>query len=344
MNIELSDRSQLLMKMLVERYIKDGQPVGSKALSDSTALTVSPATIRNTMKQLEDLGLIKSPHTSAGRVPTEQGYRFYVDSILNIQPFNENAFESLQNQLDENDNHDTVVQKASSLLSELTQMAGVVMVPKPQSIALRQVEFMPLEGNQILAVLVINNQEIQNRIISTDKQYSRSELEQAANYLNMHFAGKDIAQMGQALKGELLETKSEMNHLMELVVQFTGQVTQQQDQQEQVIVDGQANLIGNQGLNDMEKLKQLFDAFQQKTDIMHLLDRCVDGDGVQIFIGHESGYEPLDKCSVVTAPYSIEGETLGVLGVIGPTRMSYERVVPVVDMTAKIVSSALAGK
>lgn len=343
MNIELNNRSQMLMKMIVERYIREGQPVASKALSQDLALSVSPATVRNVMKQLEDLGLICSPHTSAGRVPTELGYRFYVDTMLNVQPLQGKLIEEFRHELSGAQDSKTVVHRASSLLSEFTHMAGVVMVPRQETRSLRQIEFLPLSGNQLLAILVINNKEVQNKVITTDRQYTPDELSKAANYLNQHFAGKDIREMCQALQQEMTEDQEAINNLMDLMVSFTGQVAQE-DKEEDLVVEGQANLIGEEGISSVDKLKQLFDAFSRKRDIAHLLDRCVQANGVQIFIGQESGYEPLGDCSVVTAPYHLGGESIGVLGVIGPTRMSYDRVVPVVDLTAKLLSAALSNE
>lgn len=345
MNIDLNTRSQQLMKSLVERYIEDGQPVGSKTLSEDKALAVSSATIRNVMKQLEDHGLIRSPHTSAGRVPTEAGYRFYVDTMLHTQPVQQPMQQEIQTELAceaGKGGAQQVVQRASSLLSNMTQMAGVVMVSKQESVSLRQIEFLPLDGHQILAILVVNNQEVQNRIINTERRYERKELEQAANYLNSNFSGKNIKDMCRSIHQELLNTQSEVNQLMELVVKVTGQIEGVDSASEGLLVEGQSNLIGGAGMSDMGQLKRLFDAFSEKRDIAHLLDSCANGDGVQIYIGHESGYEPLGDCSVITAPYNVEGEAMGVLGVIGPTRMSYERVVPMVDVTAKMVSSALS--
>lgn len=342
MDINLNERSQQLMKNLVERYIADGQPVGSKTLSSDTSLSVSPATIRNVMKQLEDLGLIRSPHTSAGRVPTELGYRFYVDTMLNVQPMKQPRVKAIQAELlKKAGGNQQLVQKASSLLSEMTQMAGVVMTAKQDAVCLRQIEFLPLDGNQVLAILVVNNKEVQNRIITTERRYSESELTRAANYLTRTFSGKQIQEMAAALHKELINTQSEVNQLMELMVKVSGSI-EGSGKDDALLVEGQSNLIGGSGLDSMDKLKRLFDAFSEKRDIAHLLEGCSKGDGVQIFIGQESGYEPLGDCSVVTAPYSVDGDTVGVLGVIGPTRMNYERIVPVVDVTARLVGAALS--
>jgi heat-inducible transcriptional repressor len=262
--------------------------------------------------------------------------------MLSMQPVKKPMAQEIQEELAGQAGSQQVVQKASSLLSDMTQMAGVVMVPKQESASLRQIEFLPLEGNQVLAILVVNNQEVQNRIISTERRYSRAELEQAASYLTTHFSGRHIKDMCRSIHEELLNTQSEVNQLMELVVKVTGQIEEVDTGSDDLLVQGQSNLIGGSGMEDMGQLRRLFDAFSEKRDIAHLLDSCTNGDGVQIYIGHESGYEPLGDCSVVTAPYSVEGETMGVLGVIGPTRMDYERVVPVVDLTAKLLSSALS--
>ncbi|MGM0562698.1 MAG: heat-inducible transcriptional repressor HrcA [Pseudomonadota bacterium] len=345
MDIKVDERAQMLMKLLVERYISDGQPVGSKTLSQALESRVSSATVRNVMKQLEDLGLLISPHTSAGRVPTELGYRFYVDTMIHVEPLEREMAQTLTSELARHSQSGTdnklLMQKASSLLSELTQMAGVVMLPRQASQSLSRIEFLPLKPGQVLAVLIVNNQQVQNRILTTERDYNAEELQWAANYLNQHFCGCDLQEMGKRLQDQMAQDQRDINHVMDLMVRFSGEVGIDSDTEE-VMLQGEANLIGDSGIDNTQKLKQLFDAFSKKRDIAHLLDRCAQGDGLQIFIGRESGYEPFDNCSLVTAPYQSEGDSIGVLGVIGPTRMAYERVIPVVDFTARLLS--LAGR
>lgn len=341
----LDERAQRLLKALVDLYIRDGQPVGSRTLSRDSGLELSPATIRNVMADLEDMGLIHSPHTSAGRLPTVKGYRLFIDTMLTVEPLESKRIDELKRQLDPNLSSKALMQSATSTLSNLTHLAGVIMIPKASSTALRHLEFLPLSNSRVLVILVINEKEVQNLIINVDRDYSESELQQAANYINAHFLGMDLGSMRDVLKGELKKNQAELSGLMKLVVEMSHKVLDfNPDIDEELLVEGQANLMGVEDLSDIEKLKQLFEAFQKKRDILHLLDRCHDGDGVQIFVGQESGYDPLGDCSVVTAPYEASGEVLGVLGVIGPTRMAYERVIPMVDVTARLLSAALNPK
>lgn len=338
----LNERAQHLLKVLVERYIRDGQPVGSRALAREAGLDLSAATVRNVMADLEELGYLRSPHTSAGRVPTVCGYRFFVNSLLNVKPLHNQEVEDLRRQLDPHQTVVDLVQSVSSLLSAITQLAGVVMVPRRESTTLRQVEFLPLSNDRVLAILVVNEREVQNRIIRTQRVYTSAELTQAANYLNAQFAGRDIYQVRAALLQEVHLTRETMNRLMQTVLEVAGQAfAVDLAQAEDYVLAGQTNLMGFAELGDREKLRQLFEAFNRKRDILHLLDQCMGAEGVQIFIGEESGFDVLEACSVVTAPYSVGGKVLGVLGVIGPTRMAYGRVIPIVDVTAKLLASAL---
>lgn len=338
---ELNDRAQLLLKNLVERYIRDGQPVGSRTLSRETGLDLSAASIRNVMADLEDMGLIHAPHTSAGRIPTIKGYRLFVDSLLTIQPLGKAQVQAMQQRIGSSDDPEHLLATASRQLSEVTSMAGVVMVPKRKLIALRQVEFLPLSHNRVLVILVVNEQEVQNRIIQTRRNYSASELQQIANYLNAVCAGRDLRQARQALLGEMDDTRSHMNQLMADAVQMAQHIFTEDEQSGDYLLDGQTNLMSYEEMANLDKLRKLFDAFNQKRDILQLLDQAVDADGVQLFIGDESGYEVLDECSVVTSPYQVEGEVMGVLGVIGPTRMAYDRVIPIVDVTAQLLGASL---
>ncbi|MGM0594328.1 MAG: heat-inducible transcriptional repressor HrcA [Pseudomonadota bacterium] len=338
---ELNDRAQLLLKNLVERYIREGQPVGSRTLSRETGLELSAASIRNVMADLEDMGLIHAPHTSAGRIPTIKGYRLFVDSLLTIDPLDKRQVQALQQRIGSSSDPDALLATASRQLSEVTAMAGVVMVPKRKLVALRQVEFLPLSHNRVLVILVINEQEVQNRIIQTKRDYSAAELQQIANYLNQVCAGRDLRQARQALLGEMDAARSHMNQLMADAVQMAQDIFVPDEQGGDYLLEGQTNLMSYDEMANLDKLRKLFDAFNQKRDILQLLDQALHADRVQLFIGEESGYEVLDECSVVTSPYRIDGEVMGVLGVIGPTRMAYDRVIPVVDVTAQLLSASL---
>lgn len=336
-----------MLKTLVSRYIKEGQPVGSRTLSRDCSLDLSPATIRNVMADLEDLGLIISPHTSAGRVPTVQGYRLFVDSLIQVQPVEIEERLRLRQQLLEPTeyNSQSLLSQASALLADTTHLAGVVMLPRQEVQTLRHVEFLSLSGKRVLVILVINETNVQNSIIQTQQDFSSSELQQAANYLNAAFAGKDIKAVRKNLLKEMKAARIDMNNLMQTLEEvatkaFEEPLTPAANTGDYVLA-GQTNLMGMAGAADMDKLRHLFDAFNQKQDILHLLDQALNSNGVQIFIGEESGYDILDEYSIVTSPYRVDGQTVGVLGVIGPTRMAYERVIPIVDLTAQLLSSAL---
>jgi heat-inducible transcriptional repressor len=339
----LSERAQVMLRALIERYERDGQPVGSRTLAREAGLELSPATIRNVMSDLEELGFVASPHTSAGRVPTVQGYRFFVDTLLTVQPLDLNSLEQMRLQLESERESRDLVESASGLLSGITQLAGVVTLPKHEHALFKRVEFMPLSGNRVLAILVTGEDEVENRILTAEKRHSPAELQQASNYLNELFAGKELEDVRETLLREMQETRSSMNSMMVTAMQMADQVLER-NRSEAFVMAGQTNLMGFQELCDIDKLRKLFDAFQQKRDILHLLDQCVHGEGIQIFIGEESGYGMLDECSMVTAPYTVGGRILGVLGVIGPTRMAYDRVIPIVDATARLLGAALNHK
>ncbi|HEX7030329.1 MAG TPA: heat-inducible transcriptional repressor HrcA [Gammaproteobacteria bacterium] len=343
---QLSDRARQLLTTLVERYIRDGEPVGSRTLSRDSGLDLSPATIRNIMADLEELGMVRSPHTSAGRVPTARGYRLFVDALLTVKPLDGREVARLQRELLEKmeparGDSQSLMTTTSSLLSGVTQMAGLVTIPKRDFGAWRQVEFLPLSDNRVLAILVVNEREVQNRILELDRAYSQSELQQFANYLNTHFAGRDVGQIRASLLKELRNTRESMNDMMAAAITMAEQMFERAPPDEDYVLAGETHLMEFAELSNVDKLRQLFEAFNKKREILHLLDQCVAADGVQIFIGEESGYQVLDECSVVTAPYRVNEELVGVLGVIGPTRMAYERVIPIVDMTAKLLSAAL---
>lgn len=336
----LDERAQSLLKVLIERYIKEGQPIGSRTLARDGSMKFSPATIRNVMSDLEDMGLIVSPHTSAGRIPTVQGYRLFVDNLVTVKPLRNNLVEKLKLEL-QSDSPTNVLGKASSLLSSVTQMAGVVMIPRREQMTLRQIEFLPLTGQRVLVVLVVNEQEVQNKVIHTERTYRPSELQQAANFLTQEYAGKELNLIREMLLNSMQKAREDMNSLMVTAMNVADQVLEEK-QNSDYIMAGEINLMSYAEMGNVDKLRQLFEAFTSKNDLLHLLDQSIHTDGMQIFIGEESGYSVLDECSVVTSPYKVEDQIVGVLGVIGPTRMAYDRVIPIVDVTAKLLSSALS--
>jgi len=382
----LNERSLQLLKTLVERYISDGQPVGSRALSKDSDLNLSPATIRNVMADLEDLGLVHSPHTSAGRVPTVSGYRLFVDTLLTVKPMESKDLTRLHQGLSLNEDSSDMIGAASRLLSELTQMAGVVTLPKRELVCLRHIEFLSLSHTRVLVIFVTNEQEVHNKIIHTSKIFSPAELQQAANYLNSIYSGRSLDAVRKAVLKELQEDQERMTNLsgtdlhlpegcrtgkpdmtnlsgtdlhlpegcragkpgmnqgMLDAVKMAQLAFDQDNKKDDYVLTGETNLMGFSELSDMERLKNLFEAFSQKQGVIHLLDQCMKADGVQIFIGEESGYRAFDHCSLVTSSYSVSDEVVGVLGVIGPTRMAYEKIIPFVDVTAKLLGAALNPK
>lgn len=340
----LNERAQQLLKRLVEHYIRDGQPVGSRTLSRDVGLTLSAATIRNVMADLESLGFVTSPHTSAGRIPTDKGYRFFVDTLLRYEPLDDARIAQIQSHLGEHvDNPKALVAAASRMLSSVTRLAGVVTLPRQSHASLSQIEFIPLSDNRVLAVLVVNGREVQNRIVQLERRYSPDELRRASNYLNQELAGKELATIRDHLVAQLKETREHLNELMLDAIRLAQQAVDvpSTGARMEYVMAGETNLMDFAELSNVEKLRRLFDAFTQQRDILNLLDHSLKADGVQIFIGHESGHTILDDCSIVTAPYTLDQEVVGVLGVIGPTRMAYERVIPIVDITAKLLGSAL---
>ena len=339
----LNERSQQLFKVLVEHYISDGQPVASKTLSNNEKINLSPATIRNVMADLEDLGLIISPHTSAGRIPTPQGYRLFVDNLVTVKPLRGKEIENLRKEMGIDDSQEALITKASSLLSGMTSMAGVVTIPRREAVILRHIEFLPLTSNRILVILVVNEQEVQNRVIHTERAFSESELTQTANYLNQEFMGKDLSQIRQSVLDSMKQERDDMQHIMKMAIQMTDNVVADQNNDDYVMA-GQTNLMNYAEMANMEKLRELFDAFNTKRDVLHVLDQSIQAEGMQIFIGEESGYSAFESCSVITAPYKVSHEVVGVLGVIGPTRMAYDRVIPLVDVTAKLLGSLLSSE
>ena len=336
----INERAQNLLKILVERYIADGQPVGSRALSRYSPLELSPATIRNVMADLEEMGFVTSPHTSAGRVPTPKGYRLFVDTLLTVRPLEEVERQQIEDHLLPDDPH-RVVAAASQILSDLTHFAGVVVAPRRHGAMLRHIEFFRLSEKRVLLIIVASDGEVQNRVLVTDRAYTPSQLQEAANYVNQHYAGLEVDQLRQKVKSELIDLHRDISSLMAAAIETGAEALRQSS--EGVVISGGRNLLEVDDLSsDMPRLRRLFDLFERKTQLLELLERIEHADGVKIFIGGESELVPLDECSIVTAPYEVDGRIVGTVGVIGPTRMAYERVIPIVDVTAKLVSSALS--
>ncbi len=341
---QLGERSQGILRMLVEQYIRDGQPVGSRTLSRLPGVGLSAATVRNVMGDLEEMGLLVSPHTSAGRIPSSLGYRIFVDTLLEVQPLATTQLEPLREGLEAEGNPDMMIKTAVSHLSNLTQMASVVIVPRRAATTFRQIEFLHLSSQRVLAILVINEKEVQNKIIPVQREYTQDELVEAANFLNQHYTGRPLEEIRQTIRQELEASRNDMNQRMQAMTEAVGTAVADVDEREHdetLVVDGQTNLMNFSELSDVEKLKNLFDAFNQKRDMYHLLERSINAEGIQIFIGRESGFGVFDDCSVITAPYAVDDNAVGVLGVVGPTRMAYERVIPIVDVTSKLLSAAL---
>ena len=334
----LSERSLILLKTLVERYIAEGQPVGSRALSRYSGLDLSPASIRNVMADLEEMGFITSPHTSAGRVPTARGYRFFVDTLLTVRPLDTVQISQLEGQLQAASTQKLVV-SASQLLSDLTHFAGVVMTPR-RSAGFRHIEFLKLSDTRILLILVTPEGDVQNRILLAEKRYSPAELTEAGNILNQNYVGLTFDEIRRRIREELKQLTADMTQLMTAALEAGSRAAS--ESAEEVVISGESNLLDSQDLSsNMANLRKLFELFDRKTGLLQLLEISHRAQGVQIFIGGESGVAPLDECSVITAPYEVDGQVVGTVGVIGPTRMAYERVIPIVDITAKLLSSML---
>jgi heat-inducible transcriptional repressor len=336
----LNERAQILLKTLVERYISDGQPVGSRALQQFSGLDVSSATIRNVMADLENLGLVSSPHTSAGRVPTGRGYRIFVDTLMVVQPMDSVRVRQLEHQLLP-DNPSRLLAQASNLLSELTRFAGVVATPNRSGATVRQIEFLRLSEKKVLLIIVMPDGEVENRVLLTDKDYAQGQLTEAGNFLNQNYAGCSFQDIRQRVKNELHQLRSDMAALMAAAIAAGDEAVGRK--QEDYVISGERNLLHVQDLStDMNRLRSLFDVFERKTDLLRLLDAGRHAQGMHIFIGAESGLAGLDECSVVTAPYTAKGQVLGTLAVVGPKRMDYEKVIPIVDVTARLLSNALS--
>jgi len=337
----LNERAAILLKQLVASYIVDGQPVGSRKLAQDAGLDISSATIRNVMSGLEKNGLVVAPHTSAGRIPTEQGLRLFVDSLLEIQPIEEKLVTQLQQKLDPDKDVAELVKEASQLVSEMTQMAGIISVPKHTQARLRHIEFLPLPEKRVLAIMVTNEKDVQNKVLHLDREYSAAELQSASNYLNQQFVGEDVNAIRESLLKDLDRTRRDVDNVMRTAVEVADRALSNDREKPEFIVQGEKNLIRYSASSNREQLQHLFEIFDRKREMLGLFDRCVHCEGVKIFIGHEAGFAGFGDCSVITAPYSVAGKPVGVLGVIGPSRMNYDRVIPVVDVTARLLSDAL---
>jgi heat-inducible transcriptional repressor len=339
MAVMLDPRAQHLLKALIERYIADGQPVGSRVLSRQSGLELSPATIRNVMADLEEMGFIASPHTSAGRMPTPKGYRFFVDSLLVVKPLDQGEISELQDQLNA-DRPQALVNTAAQLLSHLTRFAGVVATPRRKEASFRHMEFLRLSDRRVLLIIVTPDGDVQNRILYTDKAYTQSQLLEASNFFNREYAGQPFHAIRALLGDELKQLREDVVGLMTAAVDAGDAALAESG--DDLVVSGERNLLSASDLaSNMDRMRRLFEMFEQKTSLLHLLELSHGAHGVHMFIGGESGIASLDECSVIMAPYEVDGQVIGTLGVIGPTRMAYERVIPIVDITAKLLSNAL---
>ena len=335
-----ADRTKRLFKLLVEHYLNDGAPVASSRLASH--VDVSSATVRSIMADLEARGLIIAPHTSAGRVPTDRGLRLFVDSLISVQPLDTRSVQQLRAELNPDLSTDELVSTAYEMLSEITRMAGLVTMPKPEpeQVALRQVEFLRLSGNRVLAILVVDEREVQNRVIHTDREYDETELHQAAEYINRRYHGKTLSEVRNGLVEDMRADRDRLDRLMQTAIDVASKTfAEDQRPSKPYVVSGESNLVD--ALTNTQTVRDLFDAFAQKSAIVYLLDRCLDTEGIQLFIGAESGNRMFEECSLITARYEVNGEVAGVLGVIGPTRMAYQKVIPIVDVTARMLGSAM---
>lgn len=340
--IAINQRSQQLLKELVEMYINEGQPVASKSLAAKAHINLSPATIRHVLSELENGGYLESPHTSAGRIPTAKGYHLFIDSLLEVKPLQAEAKKRLEQHLDPDMTQQELVSAASNILSELTQMTGIVSVPKTKQFILRQIEFLALSANRVLVILVLNEREVQNRIIYTDRVYTASELQQASNYLTEQYSGKSLELIRQAIMNELQKARAQANDLMQNSLDMADKAFDNKAQEESAyVVAGQNKLVSMSETHNINNLRDLFEAFSEKRRMLHLLDQCLSADGMKIFIGDEAGYSMMEDCALITEPYYAGGSVIGVLGVIGPKRMNYDRVIPVVNVAARLLTRVL---
>ena len=336
--MDLDSRAQSLLKTLITHHIGDGQPVGSKTLSASSDLDLSPASIRNIMKDLEDAGFVSSPHTSAGRIPTNKGYRLFVDSLVTVQSLDDIEISSLKNQLIASDNKH-LISSAANTLSELTKFAGIVMIPKVKKIKYKHIEFIGLSERRVLVIIVTDDGNVQNSVLYTNHDYDKTSLTEAANYFNKEFSGYSVEEAKKRLTDDLKHIKINISDLMSSAI---NSATDNNDEGDNIIMSGQTRLLETEELSqNVASIRKILEVFEKKSALLKLLESSHQANGIQIFIGEESGYQALDECSVITAPYEADGEVLGILGVIGPTRMAYERVIPIVDITAKLLGNSI---
>ena len=335
---ELDERAQILLKQLINAYTRDAQPVGSKNLAQLSGLDVSSATIRNIMARLEHLGLVDSPHTSAGRIPTQAGYRFFIDSLLEVNDLDQQAQKTISSSFRADQTSGALIKSATDILSSITHLTGVVSLTHSSSSEIRHIEFMRLSDKRILVILVVNQDEVHNKVVQVERDYTDEELRLATRTLGRYLIGSDFHSARERILEEISELKTDVNNMMASILKAMEDVCAETDE---LLTSGESHLLEHAELSDINKLRDIFNAFNEKKDLLHLLDNCTSADGVEIFIGSESGYSVLSDCSVVGAPYQINGKIVGVLGVIGPTRIAYEQVNPVVDITAKLLSSAL---
>ena len=336
-----SHRARRILSAIVDKYIQEGIPIGSKSLSLADNIGLSPASIRNVMSDLEELGFIASPYTSSGRVPTSKGYRFFIDSLLILQPVEATELERIKRRvnLHESNSRELAI-SVSNTLSAITKLAGIVTIPKQQVTRLKEIDFIKLSEKRILAIIVMNETEVENRILQMKRDYSKDELKQASNYLNTHYEGRSLSYIKKHLINELMQTKESVNSSMSDLIDIADQVLDFTESDE-YIVAGQRRLMDFHELSDIKKLRQLFDAFKEKQQLLELLDKSMSTDGIQIFIGEESGYQMFDNCTLITSPYTTEDGAIGVLGVIGPTRIAYQKVIPIVEIIAKLLGKSL---
>ncbi len=336
-----SHRARRILSAIIDKYIEEGIPIGSKSLSLADNIGLSPASIRNVMSDLEELGFIASPYTSSGRVPTSKGYRFFIDSLLKLQPVEATELERIKKRvnLHESNSRELAI-SVSNTLSAITKLAGIVTIPKQQVTRLKEIDFIKLSEKRILAIIVMNETEVENRILQMKRDYSKDELKQASNYLNTHYEGRSLSYIKKHLINELMQTKESVNSLMSDLINMADQVLDFTESDE-YIVAGQRRLMDFHELSDIKKLRQLFDAFKEKQQLLELLDKSMSTDGIQIFIGEESGYQMFDNCTLITSPYTTEDGAIGVLGVIGPTRIAYQKVIPIVEIIAKLLGKSL---
>ena len=336
-----SHRARRILSAIIDKYIEEGIPIGSKSLSLADNIGLSPASIRNVMSDLEELGFIASPYTSSGRVPTSKGYRFFIDSLLKLQPVEATELERIKKRVNLHDsNSRELAISVSNTLSAITKLAGIVTIPKQQVTRLKEIDFIQLSEKRILAIIVMNETEVENRILQMKRDYSKDELKQASNYLNTHYEGRSLSYIKKHLINELMQTKEAVNSLMSDLIDIADQVLDFAEPDE-YIVAGQRRLMDFHELADIKKLRQLFDAFKEKQQLLELLDKSMSTNGIQIFIGEESGYQMFDNCTLITTPYTTEDGAIGVLGVIGPTRIAYQKVIPIVAITAKLLGKSL---